>query len=104
MIVAHESRVVMDETLEAGLRRLFGDGAAPPGAAAVSSVGSAAPATVDRPSTGASALIRQAAQHYERARAAQRADDWTTYGVEMRLLGETLKRLDTASARQRRQP
>ena len=104
VIVAHESRVVMDETLEAGLRRLFGDGTAPSAAAVAADVGAAAPRAVDSASAGANALIRQAAQHYERARAAQRADDWTTYGVEMRLLGETLKRLDTASARQRRQP
>jgi hypothetical protein len=40
--------------------------------------------------------------HYERARAAQRADDWATYGTEMRLLGEVLRRLGTASPPARR--
>jgi len=38
-------------------------------------------------------LVREALDHYERARAAQRADDWATYGAEMQRLGEVLRRL-----------
>ena len=38
-------------------------------------------------------LRRQAGAHYARAGAAQRADDWATYGAEMRRLGEVLRRL-----------
>jgi hypothetical protein len=34
-------------------------------------------------------------QHYERARGAQRADDWATYGAEMKELGELLRKLNT---------
>jgi uncharacterized membrane protein (UPF0182 family) len=41
--------------------------------------------------------VRRAVAHYERARAAQRADDWATYGGEMRLLGELLRQLNAAS-------
>lgn len=95
VIVAHESRVVMEETLEAGLRRLFGDIAARPPTVASTPI----PPDVDSTSAAASGLIRQATQHFERARAAQRADDWATYGVEMRKLGEILKQLNAARRR-----
>jgi ketosteroid isomerase-like protein len=39
-------------------------------------------------------LLRQAAVHYERARAAQKVDDWTTYGAEMERLGEVLRKVE----------
>jgi ketosteroid isomerase-like protein len=39
-------------------------------------------------------LLRQAAIHYEKARAAQRVDDWTTYGSEMQKLGELLRKVE----------
>jgi uncharacterized membrane protein (UPF0182 family) len=39
------------------------------------------------------ALVGEALQHYERARAAQRADDWAAYGAEMQRLGDVLRRL-----------
>ena len=38
-------------------------------------------------------LIRQAAEHYDRAITAQRAGDWSTYGDEMRQVGDLLRRL-----------
>jgi uncharacterized membrane protein (UPF0182 family) len=38
-------------------------------------------------------LARRANDHYERARAAQRTDDWATYGAEMKRLGEVLRLL-----------
>ena len=95
VVVAHEGRVVMQETLDAGLRALFGDGAGST-RPAVRPTQAAVPG-VQLPGTGVSperdALIRQALQHYDRARAAQRADDWATYGEEMQRLGEVLRRL-----------
>lgn len=95
VVVAHEGRVVMQETLDAGLRALFGDGAGST-RPAVRPTQAAVPG-VKLPAAGVSperdALIRQALQHYERARAAQRADDWATYGEEMQRLGEVLRRL-----------
>jgi hypothetical protein len=33
-------------------------------------------------------------EHYDRARAAQRGDDWATYGEEMKKLGDMLRQLD----------
>src|SRR5687767_1915665 len=91
VIVAHENQVAMEETLEAGLARLFGGVSAAPAAAAPTAV-------ADRPTTAPSAdtnaemsrLLREASDTYERARAAQRAEDWATYGTEMRKLGELL--------------
>jgi uncharacterized protein len=100
VIVAHEGQVAMDTTLEAGLARLFGGRAAPARPDLVAdapAAGTAAGASGAAPATGATAatnaLVRQAQEHYDRARAAQRADDWATYGAEMRRLGEVLRRL-----------
>jgi uncharacterized membrane protein (UPF0182 family) len=113
VIVAHENRVAMEETLDAGLRRLFGDAAAAttvpvtaPGDATDASptpatgAATAAPvgAATGAPDAATAALVRQAVEHYERARAAQRADDWATYGAEMRRLGEVLTRLRDGGA------
>jgi uncharacterized protein len=105
VIVAHEGRVAMEETLEGALARLFGaalprtaaTAAAAPGAAPTTPLpADAAPAvepTPRRVDTAMEALLRQANEHYERARAAQRADDWSAYGTEMRRLGEVLRQL-----------
>ena len=104
VIVAHEGQVAMDTTLEAGLARLFGGRAVPPLRVAgggtpeletpVAGATAADAGTATRAMTPAmQALLRQAGEHYDRARAAQRADDWATYGEEMRRLGEVLRRL-----------
>jgi uncharacterized membrane protein (UPF0182 family) len=95
VIVAHESRVVMEESLEGGLARLFGGGAP---LLAQRGVTEQAPARVTTAVAANTEAIRRAVTHYERARAAQRADDWATYGEEMRVLGELLRQLDTAAA------
>ena len=52
------------------------------------------------PAVGAdvAALTKQAREHYDRARAAQRADDWATYGAEMKRLGEVLRQLEATRA------
>ncbi len=91
VVVAHEGRVAMEETFEAGLRTLFGDGT---GTAPRAATASGAPVPAPTAASVANeALVRQAQQHYDRAKAAQRADDWATYGTEMQKLGEVLKRL-----------
>ena len=104
VIVAHENRVAMDETLETGLRRLFVGAAGGAGVVAANpaspDVGTSPPAPPRASAAGPAgnaatdSLLRAAAQHYDRARAAQRTDDWTTYGEEMRRLGEVLQRLN----------
>jgi len=91
VVVAHENRVAMGETLEEGLGLLFGGVAPARGAiAAADSTGARAPAAT----SGIPAdLLREAQQHYDRAIAAQRAGDWATYGREIDQLGAVLKRL-----------
>ncbi len=90
VVAAHEGRVAMAETLDAALTALFGE--ARRGAPAASVTGPA-PAADTAPTAGERALAREALEHYDRARTAQRNDDWSTYGQEMRRLGEVLQRL-----------
>jgi uncharacterized membrane protein (UPF0182 family) len=102
VVVAQEGDVAMGETLDAALRVLFGKA----GASATETVAEestaggrpiAADSAADRGATGTTAeLARQANEHYERARAAQRSDDWATYGAEMRRLGDVLRQLARA--------
>ena len=97
VIVAHEGRVVMDETLEGALRVMFGGAAVPRvGAAAVTAGGGTVARPTETAAESRAALTAEAVQHYDAARAAQRADDWATYGREMQRLGEVLKRLRDA--------
>jgi uncharacterized membrane protein (UPF0182 family) len=91
VIVAHEGRVAMEESLDAGLARLFGGAGARP-APREETIASEIPA--QRPDTAIAALLRQANDLYDRARAAQRNDDWTAYGAAMRQLGDLLRRLN----------
>jgi uncharacterized membrane protein (UPF0182 family) len=86
VVVAHENRVAMGETLEEGLNLLFGGTTSAHPAAA--SASDAAPA-----STADAGLIAQAQQHYDRAMTAQRSGDWSTYGHEIDQLGTILKQL-----------
>jgi uncharacterized membrane protein (UPF0182 family) len=92
VVVAHENRVAMSETLEQGLAELFGGGA--PARAAVATADSAIVPRSSAAATGVSpALLRQAQDHYDRAITAQRAGDWAAYGREIEQLGAVLKQL-----------
>jgi len=86
VVVAHQNRVVMEETLEAGLARLFG-GAVEPARAG------AAPTATRLGDGRAADLARRAAESYRRAVEAQRAGDWARYGEELTRLGEMLRQL-----------
>jgi len=90
VIVAYKNQVAMEETLEASLARVFGGAA---GAAPSRELQPAAGAPVTAAAQSFNALAQEASQHYDRAIAAQRAGDWTTYGTEMRLVGDLLKRM-----------
>ena len=107
VIVAYQNQIVMEETLEAGLARVFGEGAtprpdaqltrgpapAPPsGGAPVSS-----PAPVPAGGDALNALAAEARGHYDRAVEAQRNGDWARYGEELRQLGEVLNRMRQSS-------
>jgi uncharacterized membrane protein (UPF0182 family) len=106
VVVAHENRVVMGETLEEGLNALFGSGAATQtqtsiqdslstlGAAPPPVGGSVPPTSAQPPVSGATAeLLRQAQTHYDRAIAAQRAGNWAEYGREIDQLGAAIRAL-----------
>ena len=98
VIVAYKNQVVMDETLERSLARLFG-GAAGPRALALEGAAVAAPAAGTGAAQTPADLIRQAGQHYDRAISAQRAGDWATYGAEMEQVGALLRRLRAGGSR-----
>jgi uncharacterized membrane protein (UPF0182 family) len=110
VIVAYQNAIVMEETLEEALDRLFGEGAAAEvGTREVAgSPGPAprAPAAPVSPRTGVQdALAAQAWQHYDRAIAAQRAGDWATYGDEIKQLGAVLQKMqDSARKAASQQP
>ena len=98
VVVVYQNQIVMEETFEQALARIFEGaaprpqeelisapaGAAPPPAAAAGGA-TASPATA--------ALAAEARQHYDNAVQAQRAGDWAKYGEELRLLGQALDRL-----------
>jgi uncharacterized protein len=100
VVVAFGDRVVMRETLDAGLAALFGsDGDVP--AARPIPVGDAAAA--DAPSAAApavevQAMITEARRRYQAAIDAQREGDWARYGEEIRQLGSLLERLEAMRA------
>jgi uncharacterized membrane protein (UPF0182 family) len=112
VVVAYENQVVMEETLDEGLERIFGAGAAAtdrpaaegedPGAAEAAAAGEAAGEAAEAatapdrrpdPARPAAELARRARDHYQRALAAQRAGDWARYGEEIRRLGEVIEEM-----------
>ena len=98
VVVAHENSVAMEETLEAGLSRLFGGATSTLATRPATQTPASAPTTPAAGETVTAAnarLIREAGEAYERARAAQRAEDWATYGNEMKRLGDLLRQLNT---------
>ncbi len=72
VVVAYQNRVVMEETLDAGLAQLFGG----PGAA--------------------TRVARRANESFRRAVEAQRVGDWARYGEELRRLEDVLRQLQAA--------
>jgi uncharacterized protein len=116
VIVAYQNRIVMEETLDMALERMFPrDGRElPPQVvpdltelARSMAAGESAPGTVtpeptvpDRlearapeAPTRPNLLVQRADEHYRRAMDAQRAGDWARYGDEIRRLGEVLRQL-----------
>jgi len=94
VIVAYQNTIVMEETLDAALDRIFQRGSAPPKPTAVTPVereGVEAPA--QGPPDGLDRLAEQAREHYQRALQAQRDGDWAQYGEEIKRLGEILEKM-----------
>ena len=99
VIVAYQNQIVMAETLEMALDRIFGAGAPSTDRPGMSRVQQPpeAPRADAAPGTPSSArdtiLAARARDHYERAMQAQREGNWARYGDEIRLLGDTLQEL-----------
>jgi uncharacterized protein len=97
VVVAYQNHIVMEETLDEALGRLFpatGDRQR-----ATRAEGPSQQRAMERESAIAapSNLAAEAQRHYQRALEAQRAGDWARYGEEIRQLGEVLKRLNPQS-------
>ena len=101
VLASYGDRTVMGNNLDSTLAALFKDieaqapviaKAGPPaGMAAPPAAGMPTPqASPAVPSAGTAAGLQAAATHYSRALAALRQGDWTTFGAEMRQLGEEL--------------
>ena len=87
VIVAHENRIAMEETLDLALERVFGgrvdQGTSDKTVAEVKQAESVSQAD----------LLRQARDLFNRALSAQRRGDWSLYGEEIRKLGEILEKM-----------
>ena len=97
VIVAHHNQIVMEDSLDKALERLFPRGAAAAASTPVqtqppSGPGSAPPAQA--PGTGTDTLSAQALDHYRRALKAQRDGNWALYGEELEKLGRILEQLE----------
>jgi len=118
VIVAYQNQIVMENTLEAGLDRLFGAGAtagmrlptdvpgpgqvpptaAAPGETAAPAQGqSAAPQVAAPPTEEMRTLAAQARDHYDRALDAQRQGNWALYGEEIKKLGDVIERMKSVN-------
>jgi uncharacterized membrane protein (UPF0182 family) len=103
VVVVYQDQIVMEQTLEAALARLFAGGAPPrvPPTTTTSTSTSAQPTQPVTTAVAAAAagspqlavLADEAQAHYRRAIDAQRAGDWSKYGEEIRALGQTLDRM-----------
>ncbi len=95
VIVAYGNQLRMDTNLEAALEGLFGSGAASSGKPTAAA--KASPATLTPPSASGtsapSALAKQALEHFTKAQAALRDQDWTRYGEELKKMRSVLEEL-----------
>ena len=92
VIVAYQNQIVMEETLDAAIDRIF-PGGAPRAAATQRSAPAPAEPTPDAATPEMTALATQARAHYERALQAQREGNWALYGEEIKKLGEVLQKM-----------
>ena len=108
VVVAYQNQIVMEDTLDHALDRLFGGtpsatspatsnllmtDAAPGAAAEAALAPTAAPVAGDSPLGTSTALATRAQDHYSRALEAQRDGNWTLYGEEIQRLGAILEEL-----------
>ena len=96
VIVAYQNRIVMEETLDAALERIFPGGGPRPAETAPATAPSAPRGEqppIESTRGDLPALAAQARDHYQRALQAQRDGNWALYGEEIRKLGEVLEKM-----------
>ena len=93
VVVAYQNRIVMEETLDQALARLFGEPGRPLAAPPTTLVADAAQSTPATAPPGTGSLANRAQVHYSRAIRAQRDGNWALYGEEIQRLGEVLEEL-----------
>ncbi len=96
VVVAYQNQIVMEETLDEALNRLFAGPSNRPAPAAptlVADAGVSAPVATTAAAGPPGALAERAQDHYSRALRAQRDGDWTRYGQEIERLGEVLEEM-----------
>jgi uncharacterized membrane protein (UPF0182 family) len=107
VVVVYQDQIVMEQTLDQALARLFGGAVMPrgqqpsPNATAANQPAATPPPPAvgtAAPSPQLSALATDAQAHYQRAIEAQRAGDWAKYGEEIKALGAALDRMRTPSS------
>ncbi len=87
VIVAYENKIAMEETLEAGLEKIFGT------SSGLKKSPKATPVTAPSSDTTKENLAQQANSAFEAALRAQREGDWSRYGDEIKKLGDLLNKL-----------
>ena len=92
VIVAYQNQIVMEETLDAAINRIF-PGGRPREAPPQPSAPSLGALTSEAATPEMAALAAQARAHYERALQAQREGNWALYGEEIKKLGEVLQKM-----------
>jgi hypothetical protein len=100
VIVAYQNQIVMDDTLDAAIGKIFSKGViVRPPDADVQTAGTIGPPIA--PLTGSEsveALAARARQHFDRAIEAQRNGDWAQYGDEIKQLGAVLGKMSATPA------
>ena len=91
VIVAYQNQIVMEETLDQALERLFpAEGGVKRPAIAVPTSPTAIEPESD-PNDAGDARWQRATEHYRRALQAQRDGNWAAYGEEIKRLGDLLE-------------
>ncbi|MGI6487048.1 MAG: UPF0182 family protein [Syntrophothermaceae bacterium] len=94
VIMVYGDRVVMEETLEQGLAKLFAPGKKPEAQAPAQEIDETE--TPETDSTIAE-LIAEARKHYDKAQAAIKDGDWAGYGASIKQLESVIGRMEAES-------
>ena len=102
VVVAYQNRIVMEETLDQALNRLFAEPSDRRRPADPTLVADTlpAPSAPGSPTPATDELAEQAQNHYAQALRAQRDGDWARYGEEIERLGEVLEEMQGSGGNQ----